>query len=228
MGGERACLLDFDHTLFDTDRFFWVDVRAAFGRIAIDFEVWDESYARVWPTGYSLEKHLEHLAREGPVTSADLAAVRRVFRERFSDLRPYCFGDVEPFLRRLQAEKVRCFLLSFGDPDWQAYKVHGARIAHFFEEVFTTGREQAKVEVVAGLVGRVGRLAVVDNDPRELDLIKDRYPRVETFWITRVPPEVLTNSDPEIRDRFREARRYATFPAEFEHHRCQTLNEVLV
>lgn len=228
MGGERAFLLDFDHTLFDTDRFFWVDVRAAFARIAIDSEVWEESYARVWPSGYSLEKHLDHLARGGQVTSADLATIQRVFRECFVDLRPYRFADVEPFLKRLQAERVPCFLLSFGDAAWQAYKVHGTRMAEFFQEVFYTRQEQAKADVVATLNGRFGRLTVVDNDPRELDLIKARYPRVETFWITRVPPEALGSSDPEIRERFREAQRYATLPAEFDHHRCQTLDEVPV
>ncbi len=114
MDGGRAFLLDFDHTLFDTDRFFWVDVPAAFSRFAIDPKVWEESYARVWPTGYSLEKHLEHLAREGAVGSSDVVAIQRVLREHFADLRAYLFADVEPFLKQLQEEKIPCFLLSFG------------------------------------------------------------------------------------------------------------------
>ena len=226
MDGGRAFLLDFDHTLFDTDRFFWVDVPAAFSRFAIDPKVWEESYARVWPTGYSLEKHLEHLAREGAVGSSDVVAIQRVLREHFADLRAYLFADVEPFLKQLQEEKISCFLLSFGDPAWQAYKVNGARIADFFQEVFTTRRERAKAEVVEALAERFARLAVVDNDPRELDVIKARRPQVETFWITRVPPEALKSSDPEIQKRFREARNYATLPAEFPHHRCQSLEEV--
>ncbi|MCH7896046.1 MAG: HAD family hydrolase [Candidatus Methylomirabilales bacterium] len=226
MDGGRAFLLDFDHTLFDTDRFFWVDVPAAFARFAIDPQVWEESYARVWPTGYSLEKHLEHLARGKAVGSSDVAAIQRVLREHFADLRGYLFADVEPFLKQLQEEKIPCFLLSFGDPAWQAYKVNGARIADFFQEVFTTRRERAKAEVVEALAKRFARLAVVDNDPRELDVIKARRPQVETFWITRVPPEALKSSDPEIQKRFREARNYATLPAEFPHHRCQSLEEV--
>jgi hypothetical protein len=32
--------------------------------------------------------------------------------------------------------------------------------------------------------------------------------------------------DPETRERFREARAYATLSAEFPHHRCHTLSEV--
>ncbi|MFQ5848466.1 MAG: HAD family hydrolase [Candidatus Methylomirabilales bacterium] len=226
MGRGRAFLLDFDHTLFDTDQFFWVDVRAACARCAIDPALWEASYARVWPTGYSLEKHVGDLGRAGQVEASVLAALQRVLREHFADLRPYCYRDVEPFLKRLQAESIPCFLLSFGDVAWQAYKVGGARMADFFQEIFTTRREHAKAEVVEGLVARFPRLTVVDNDPRELDLIKARCPQVETFWITRVPPEALQSSDPEIRERFREARGYATLTAALHHRRCRSLDEV--
>lgn len=225
-GGPSAFLLDFDHTLFDTDRFFWVDVRAAVARFAIDVKIWEESYAQVWPTGYSLEKHLEHLAREGRVADSVVGALKRVLRDRFADLRTYLFPDAEPFLKRLQAEEVPCFLVSFGDPAWQGYKVHGARIGDFFTQVFFTGREQAKVEVVETLARRFARVAMVDNDPRELDRIKARRAEITTFWISRVPAEALQSSDPELRERFREARGYATLPAEFLHLRCATLNEV--
>jgi phosphoglycolate phosphatase-like HAD superfamily hydrolase len=224
--GDRAFLLDFDHTLFDTDRFFWVDVRAAFSQFAIDATAWEESYARVWPRGYSLDKHCEHLARGGHVGASDVAAMERVLRERFADLRAYLFADVGPFLKQLRAMQIPCFLLSFGDPAWQAYKVGGARIADFFQEIFTTRQEQTKVDVIEAFAGRFARVGVVDNDPRELDRITDRCPHVETFWITRVSVEALASSDPEIRDRFREARHYATLSAEFPHHRCQSLDEV--
>ncbi len=226
MDGGSAFLLDFDHTLFDTDRFFWVDVRAVFARFAIDAKAWEAAYARVWPTGYSLEKHVKELAREGQVGDVDGATIGRVLREHFADLHPYLFADVKPFLRKLQAERRPCFLLSFGDAGWQAFKVRGAGIADFFRDIFYTRQERTKVDVIEKFAGRFARMAVVDNDPRELDLIKDRHPEVETFWITRVPADALTSSDPEIQERFREARGYATLAAQFNHYRCQTLDEV--
>ncbi len=226
MHDARAVLLDFDHTLFDTDRFFWVDVRAAFARFQIDAGVWEESYTRVWSTGYSLEKHLEHLARVGKLDRSVMAAIQRVLRESFSDLGSYLFADAKPFLMRLQAENVPCFLLSFGDASWQAYKVHGSRIAEFFQDIFYTPGEQGKGEVVEKIVGRFDRLVIVDNDPRVLDGIQARHPQIDTFWMSRVPPEALESSDPEVRERFREARGYATLAAQFRHYRCRTLDEV--
>jgi FMN phosphatase YigB (HAD superfamily) len=221
-----AFVLDFDHTLFDTDRFFWVDIRAAVTRFGIDAKIWEESYGVVWPTGYSLDKHLGHLAREGRVTDSVVVQLKGVLRERFADLDSYLFPDSEPFLKRLQREKIACFLLSFGDPAWQAYKVTRARINGFFQEIFFTGRERTKVEVVEALAGRFAHIAMVDNDPRELDRVKSRLPQVDTFWITRVPVEALQSLDPEVRERFREARNFATLPAEFSHRRVSTLDEV--
>ena len=226
MDRGRAFLLDFDHTLFDTDRFFWVDVRAAFARFAIDAKIWEESYGVVWPTGYSLDKHLEHLVRQGRVADSVAAELKGVLRERFADLRSYLFPDSEPFLKRLQREGVSCFLLSFGDPAWQAYKVTRARISGFFQEVFFTGREQAKAEVVEALAGRFARLDMVDNDPRELDRVKARLTQINTFWISRVPAEALESPDSAVRERFREARNYATLTPEFSHRRCTILDEV--
>lgn len=223
--GPGAFLLDFDHTLFDTDRFFWVDVRAAFARFGVDGDRWEESYGRVWPSGYSLEKHLAYLTREGQA-GMSIEEAQRVLREHFSDLRSYLFADAEPFLKRLQAVGVPCFLLSFGDPSWQTYKVLGARIAEFFQDVFYTSKKHAKVEVVEPVIRRFARLAVVDNDPRELDLIKARYPQIETFWITRVPPDALERFDTDTRERFREARNYALLSPKFPHHRCVSLREV--
>lgn len=226
MDGGRAFLLDFDHTLFDTDRFFWVDVRATFARFRIDARSWEESYEAVWPSGYSLEKHLEHLARTGQIEGSVRELVRRALEETFADLRPYLFPDVEPVLARWRRQGVHLFLLSFGDPAWQGYKVKGAGIADAFREIFTTDREEAKVEAVGGVVRRFPQAVVVDNNPRELDRIKAAYPQLRTFWITRVPPEAVASTDPALRERFREARRYATLAPQFNHGRCRTLEEV--
>ena len=59
---ESLILLDFDHTLFDTDRFFWVDLRAAVLGLGVDGRLWEETYEAVWPGGYSIDPHVEALA----------------------------------------------------------------------------------------------------------------------------------------------------------------------
>ncbi len=60
---NAAYFLDFDHTLFNTDQFFHLDVRAAFLRFGIDATDWEQSYSAVWLAGYSLDKHAEEVSR---------------------------------------------------------------------------------------------------------------------------------------------------------------------
>lgn len=44
MNPQAICFFDFDHTLFDTDRFFHVDVREKFLELGIDIAFWDCAY----------------------------------------------------------------------------------------------------------------------------------------------------------------------------------------
>src|SRR3989449_4290620 len=82
---NTACFLDFDHTLFNTDEFFHVDVRNAFLHLGIDAAYWEQSYAAVWPTGYTLEKHAEEVYRRSG-SKLPLDAMKRILQNSFSDL----------------------------------------------------------------------------------------------------------------------------------------------
>ena len=234
----RAVLLDFDHTLFDTDRFFWVDVKKAFARFGIDERAWEEAYEAVWPMGYSLEKHLASLTRletrdwRRETTSFRLQSpvpgLQSALRDTFSDLSGYLYPDVVPFLEEARRRGFDLYLLSFGDPSWQGYKVRASGIAPYFKEVFYTKREQTKAETVGGIGDRYDVIYAIDNDPRELDLMKVCYPQLLTHLISRVPPEAVEAGDPETRYRFCEARRYVGLPFEHPHHLCTTLAEVVL
>lgn len=214
----RLVLLDFDHTLFDTDRFFWEDVRQAVLDLGIDPQRWEDAYEAVWPTGYSLAKHLKDLG----ASPAGAARALEVLRRRFRDLRPYLFPDVLPFLERARARGTGLILLSFGDPGWQAFKVGGAGIGPYFRSVLTTRSENSKAEALASVADGAGTLAAVDNSPAELDAMRERCPSLRTYLINRVPPD--RGEAPTAA--FREARRYLRLPARFPHVPCRTLDEV--
>lgn len=223
-----AVLLDFDHTLFDTDRFFWVDIRKAFARFGIEEKAWEEAYEAVWPMGYSLERHLAALMKVKAGRRPSKEAILSTLRDTFSDLRGYLYPDVVPFLEGARRRGFDLYLLSFGDPSWQEYKVGASGIAFYFKEVFYTKREQAKVETVGGIVDRYDTIHAIDNDPRELNLMKVCYPQLLTHFISRVPPEAVKIDDPETRYRFREAWRYVGLPFQHPHHRVTTLVEVVL
>ena len=88
-GGRRGILLNFDHTLFDSDRFFWVDLKSAFARFGVPDDAWETRYERIWPSGYSLVKHLDELFRTGAIAGPESRMTMLATLEAaFSDLRP--------------------------------------------------------------------------------------------------------------------------------------------
>lgn len=228
MSSPRAVLIDFDHTLFDTDRFFWMDVRRAFARFGIDPALWEETYEVVWPSGYSLDKHLAALAArtDGGPAPIRAEAVRSVLREAFSDLRAYLFPDTLPFLQEARRRGAELHLLSFGDPGWQAYKVRGCGIQGLFSRIHYIPAEQAKAAAVEAMGDDSRGLVAIDNNSAELDRMRERAPGLRTYWIDRVPPEGTEPGDEEARYRYREARKYRARTPEYPHHRCRSLEEI--
>jgi FMN phosphatase YigB (HAD superfamily) len=203
-----------------------MDVRTAFGHLGLDSASWEQSYARAWRAGYSLDGHVEEMWRQSGHPRA-LEEMKRILRESFMDLRRYLFLDVLPFLAAARERGVRLYLLSFGDPAWQRYKVAGSGIEPYFDRTFFTAQEGGKANVLLEHAGGCHHVVMVDNNPSELDLIKEAAPEVATYCINRVPCELLHVPADEIaRLRFLEARDYATRPWRYQHVPCRTLDEV--
>jgi FMN phosphatase YigB (HAD superfamily) len=223
---ETAYFLDFDHTLFNTDEFFHVDVRNAFLSLGIDPALWEQSYAAVWPSGYTLEKHAgEVLRRSG--SPLPLHEMQRILRNSFSDLRRYLFPDVLPFLQKAKRNAARLSLLSFGDPEWQRYKAQASHLGDYFDEMFFTASEGGKARLVQEHAKKIAkRVVVVDNDPTELDLVKDLEPGIETYWMNRVPDEMRSPTDELSSRKFFEARRYLERIVRHRHIPCRSLDSI--
>ena len=220
-------LLDFDHTLFDTDRFFWVDLKSAFARFGVPNDAWEKSYEAIWPLGYSLAKHLDELERLGVIAGQD---IRRTMLDAldadFSDLRPYLFPDVPAFLGAARQRGFDLILLSFGDPAWQSYKVRASGLAPLFQKIVYTVKQGGKGELLDDLSSSYAELCAIDNNPADLDSMKARHSKLQTHLICRVKPSDLEGPTGLVPDRFREAARYLSIPSRLSHHRCWSLDEV--
>jgi len=222
-----AFFLDFDHTLFNTDEFFHVHVRDAFLRLGIDATQWEQSYNAVWPAGYTLERHAEEVFRRFGAR-LPLEEMKRILRSSFSDLRPYLFPDVLPFLEEGKKNGVQLYLLSFGHDEWQRYKASAARLDGYFDETFFTAVEGGKARLVQEHAARAAQtVVVVDNNPAELDLVKDLAPEVRTCCINRVPVHMRVATDELSSRKFLEARRYLDRIPRHRHMLCTSLSSVL-
>jgi FMN phosphatase YigB (HAD superfamily) len=202
-----------------------MDVRTSFRHLELDSSSWEEGYARAWRAGYSLEGHAEEMCRLSGGQQA-LEEMKRILRESFTDLRRYLFSDVLPFLGAALGREVRLYLLSFGDPDWQGYKVRGSGLEPYFDGIFFTTQEGGKANIILEQAGSCQRAVMVDNNPSELDLIKEAAPDIATYCINRVPRELVVPADEISRLRFLEARDYAARPWRYQHVPCRTLEEV--
>ena len=223
----RGILLDFDHTLFDTDRFFWVDLKRALARFGIPDDAWEKSYEAIWSSGYSLAKHMEELARLGAVADPPTAkAILEALESAFSDLRPYLFPDVLEFLDTARHRGFELILLSFGDPAWQSYKVRASGLTPYFTQIAYTANEAGKAALCAERALQYRELYAIDNNPADLDAMKASTPRLQTYLICRVEPSAPEGEGPLVRDRFREAAKYLTIPSLLTHLRCYSLKEV--
>ena len=226
-GDRRGLLLDFDHTLFDTDRFFWIDLKSAFARFGVPDDAWEKSYEATWPSGYSLAKHLDELKRRGVISEPATRETMLVALDAaFSDLRPYLFPDVLGFLDAARRRGFDLILLSFGDPAWQSYKVRASGLAPRFQKIVYTAKQEGKAELLDDLALRYAELHAIDNNPADLDAMKAHNPRLQTHLICRVRLSAIEGENDAIRDRFREAARYLSIPSRLPHHRCCSLDEV--
>ncbi|HZY30232.1 MAG TPA: HAD family hydrolase [Candidatus Methylomirabilis sp.] len=220
-------LLDFDHTLFDTDRFFWVDLKSAFARFGVPDEAWEKTYEAIWPLGYSLAKHLDELNRLGVIAGQDIRRMMLATLEAaFSDLRLYLFPDVPAFLEAARQRGFDLILLSFGDPAWQSYKVRASGLAPLFEKIVYTVKQGGKGELLDDLSSSYAELCAIDNNPADLDSMKARHSKLQTHLICRVKPSDLEGPTGLVPDRFRESARYLSIPSRLSHHRCWSLDEV--
>jgi FMN phosphatase YigB (HAD superfamily) len=219
-------MLDFDHTLFDTDLFFNVDVRAVFDRFGITQEVWEASSGRAIERGYSLAAHAHELRKLG-CNHVKFAEQTKVLQEEFSDLSRYVYADVVENLRRARNRGWELALVSFGDANWQQHKLVASGLAEWFgEHAFFTATHGSKAEVIERQFYEYEHVVFVDNRGAELDAIKARASRTLTYHICRVPERCMSWQLESERVRYLEARRIFQAGAQLNHTLCTTLNQV--
>ncbi len=199
------------------------DLKSAFARFGVSDDAWEKSYEAIWPSGYSLRKHLEALRKLGAIASASVASAMQDTLERaFSDLHPYLFPDVVEFLSAARRRGFELILLSFGDPTWQSYKVRTSGLTPYFTQIVYTSDEKGKAGMLDTIASGYAELYAVDNNPADLDAMKASNPRLQTYLICRVDLSAIEG------DRFREAARYLTVRSRLPHRQCRNLNEVSI
>jgi FMN phosphatase YigB (HAD superfamily) len=138
-------IVDFDDTLFDTQRFKQARL-AAVADLGVSEEIFWKSYyqARNASDGsfvYSDERHAQILSIFGFEENKILEKLKSVSAK----ISNFLFNDSIDFLEFLRSTKQRLILLSLGDPNFQEYKVKGVGIEKYFDHLFMISSDKKKI-----------------------------------------------------------------------------------
>lgn len=180
----RVYFIDFDHTLFDTDRFFRVDLKNFLLGYMLSEEFWDKSYQTARTDGYTVEKHIDEAQKLGKL-NMEAEKIKQILKEEFSDLKKYLYPDVVKFLEKIKKDGAIIYLISFGNPVWQDYKLKASGIYQYFDDLFYTGDEGVKVDKILEFHDKFDEIIYIDDREQEIDLVKEKIPKVRTYLINR-------------------------------------------
>lgn len=222
---SQICFLDFDHTLFDTDAFFYHDMREAARRLGVGDECWNLSYQTVWGGGYSAEKHLREMIRISKnevLAKEGMAAFENVFHRMPSHVYP----DVVSFLTKARAKEIRLVLVSFGDPSWQEFKVNRSGLRPLLDECFFISKQGGKGDIISRESAGYRDSIFIDDNARELDVAKSLVPDLKTYWMHRSSKKNgSSGSDAATLSTLAAA---SAVPVMFTHTSCKNIDEVVI
>lgn len=215
---RTSCFLDLDHTLLDTDSFFWTLFSKKIYHLGVSPELWKETYWEIWKGGYSPTRHFKRLIqkRKEGYRIPSISTLQKTFHEISPALRNFLYPDVIPFLQNARKKGIHMYLMTFGSRNYQRWKVRNLSISPYFHKILYLGRNQQKALRIAS-VNPTGSFVVVDNNPQELDAIKRLFPMATTFWMQRNPG-----------DSVEEAQIYMQMQPAFPHIVVRTLEEVTI
>ncbi|MEK7613563.1 MAG: hypothetical protein AAB439_01640 [Patescibacteria group bacterium] len=159
--------LDFDRTIFDTDRFNT--------EVLLTHPLFEEK-----------REEIQKVIQEDQLKSIrwrflhDFVKERGItFKER--EVEPYLFPDVLPFLSNHRADVT---LVTYGNPAFQAIKVFGAGVKEKFADVYYTDTT-AKGEYLQTKIPADHEFVFVDDTAEHLTNVAQLFHRTSVFEIRR-------------------------------------------
>lgn len=129
-------IIDFDDTLFDTQRFKTARLNAMSALGVTEEDFWksyqEASISQDGKFTYTNERHAQMLMNHG----YDFDAVYRALQKTTEDLHLYLFTDTLSFLASVRQREQSMVLLSLGDPEFQELKVKSSGIHKLFDRIF--------------------------------------------------------------------------------------------
>jgi len=182
---QSAYFLDFDGTLFDTNRFREAIV-PFLERSEASVDIWRKAQDIFRERMYAFSEHIKEVNRimGGKRLRPTL---EQEFFDTFANLSTFLYPDIALFLEQAKSENIKLFLLTRGDPRWQGYKVRSSGIEPLFDGIHFTPEIGKKGIALAKECAKEAyeHIVAADDTSEELDAIKKAEPRTVTYLISR-------------------------------------------
>lgn len=173
-------IIDFDDTLFDTQRYHRAHLEAV-ADLGVTPEVYWQSYreSRLDDEGnfvYNIERHAAQLKLKG----FDEKEVKKRFDCLAERVKEFLFDDAHDFLKDLKSTGKTMVLLTWGCPEFQRYaKVEASGISHYFDEVLYTRVPKRHRLVELFEKNKIDSVWFINDKPEETVELSKLFPQLK-------------------------------------------------
>ena len=154
--------IDFDRTLFDTDKFL-IDLYNIIVNSKIDLYEFKKIKLKEKKNGFNPYNVLEKMQ-----VNSD---IYQKIDELISNCDNYLYSDSEEFLKKLKEKNYNIILLTKGNSDFQIRKVKSTRVYSYFDDVIVTLKKKGKLNL------DYQNSIFIDDNPSEIESIMKRNPK---------------------------------------------------
>lgn len=149
--------IDFDGTLFDTDRLFkdFIRVCNSYG-VTDDMFYEAQQYFLNKNKLFNIEPVIKYLVEEYNIIDSIYSDIDLLFNDS------YLFEDVLDSLKELLAQGHELYMLTYGNFEFQKRKIKGSKIADYFKDIIITEFNKSKLGLDRA------NIMIIDNNPKEI------------------------------------------------------------
>ncbi len=174
-------IFDFDYTLFDTTRF----KRDLAGNLGLSYEdfciIYNKHFAKQ-KMHYDIAEHLRIIEEERQLCFRDFKKLLEKVVKHFSSCPSYLYPEALPALENLKSQEHSLHLVSFGNRDYQKYKIENSGIKKYFDRIRIT--EDPKEKDINGWEpDKHDTVIIVNDNAREAIQMREMLGRGTIFLL---------------------------------------------
>ncbi len=173
-------IFDLDYTLLDSGKL----KKKLAGLVNVEYEIYCKGYKKIFSDKkekYSFKKHLAYLEAKNFIKKNN-PDVEKFWTRPESLIKNCLYPEAESVLQKL-AKKNDLFLLSYGDYEWQKFKIKNLGLKKYFKDVFVTEEEKHFYLKKFKYFSQDEEIVVVNDKEEENKDNKKIYPEFKIFQI---------------------------------------------